>query len=204
MKKTICSFFIILFFTTTLYGTEIKKNVVIAEKNVDVNLMISPDDIQTKIKQVAVNLNEEYKDKPLVILSILKGSICLCADLIRELKCDYTLEFIRCISYNGDKRENLTISGVEAIYIKDKNILVIDDIFDSGVTLSTVVEKLKLKTPKSIQTLVLLNKVSKNIVDYKPTYSLFEIEDEFVIGYGLDYDQKYRGLKGVFAVPATR
>ena len=146
MKKVIYNIFIILFFTATLYGAETKKNVVIAKKSVDVNLMISPEDIQTKIKQVAKNLNEEYKDKPLVILSILKGSICLCADLIRELSCEYTLEFIRCISYNGDKRENLTISGIEAIDIKDKNILVIDDIFDSGATLTTVVEKLKLKT----------------------------------------------------------
>ncbi|NDD58703.1 MAG: hypoxanthine phosphoribosyltransferase [Chlamydiae bacterium] len=159
-------------------------------------LMITEEDILKKISSLAEDLNEKYHDKQLVIVMILKGSICFVADLIRRLKIPFVLEAIRCESYGlkGVERGALTISGLDLIDFKDKYVLVVDDIFDSGYTLHSVLEQIQLQKPKSLISAVLLAKNVDRHVLAKPDYVLFNIKNEFVIGYGLDFKELYRGL----------
>lgn len=167
----------------------------------NLELLISSEQIAQRIHEIAQQIDEEYAGEELTLISILKGSICVTADLMREMRTPCTLETVRASSYkNGTVRGQLKISGVEALELEGKNVLVIDDIFDSGYTMTGVVEQLKLRGPKTVKTLVLLLKNIPREIDYRPDYVLFTIEDRFVIGYGLDYNEYYRGLPGIYAV----
>ncbi len=165
-------------------------------------LLISEQSIISKISEIADKLNTEYRDKELTIVMIMKGAICLVADLIRHIQIPCSIEFIQASSYGarGAKRGELTIFGLENIQLAKKHVLVVDDIFDSGATLSEVMNRLKVQDPKSLKSLVLLSKKVPRKTEYNPDYVLFEIEDRFVVGYGLDYKEHYRGLPGVYAL----
>ncbi len=133
----------------------------------------------------------------------MKGAVCFGADLIREINNPKTtLNYIRCSSYGqrGTQRGELTISNLDELDIASKQVILIDDIFDSGTTLSSVASILKTKNPASLKTLVVLEKKGKNLTDTRPDISLFEIEDKFVVGYGLDWIERYRGLKGIHSI----
>jgi hypoxanthine phosphoribosyltransferase len=163
--------------------------------------LITESAIEGKIKEIANVLNEDYKGKNLVIIANLKGAVCLAADLIRELEVPFSLEFIRCSSYGmrGEARGELTISGLDKLDLEGKEVLIVDDIFDSGNTMTSVVKKVQEKNPAKVKSLVLLEKnTSRRIVNYQPDYVLFKIDDYFVVGYGLDYKEYFRGLKGVY------
>jgi len=163
--------------------------------------LITESEIAEKIAEAAQVLNREYEGKEVIVIANLKGAVCLAADLIRELQCPFSLEFIRCSSYGmrGDSRGDLTISGLDNMNIEGKEVLVIDDIFDSGYTMAAVVQQIKEKNPSSVKSLVLLEKKThRRCVSYEPDYVLFKIDDYFVVGYGLDYKEYFRGLKGVY------
>ena len=164
--------------------------------------LISEDSIVAKIAAVARELDAHFQGKEITIVMIMKGAICLVADLIRHLSTAFSLEFIQASSYgkNGTSRGELLIFGLENIDLVDKHVLVIDDIFDSGVTLSEVMKRIELQKPASLRSLVLLAKKVPRKTDYRPDYVLFEIEDRFVVGYGLDYKERYRGLPGIYAL----
>ncbi|QZA59038.1 Hypoxanthine phosphoribosyltransferase [Candidatus Rhabdochlamydia porcellionis] len=121
---------------------------------------------------------------------IMKGAVCLFADLIRDISLPCVAESIQVSSYHGKTRGNLQVKGIESLDLFSKSVLLVDDIFDSGNTIAK-------KKPKSLKSLVLL---SKNISDleYRPDYLLFSIENQFVVDYGLDYKEYYRGLKGIY------
>lgn len=155
-----------------------------------------------KIAEIALKLESEYRGKELTIVMIMKGAICLVADLIRHLQIPCSIEFIQTSSYGqrGTKRGELAIFGLENIQLAKKHVLVLDDIFDSGATLTEVMKRLKAQEPKSIKSLVLLSKKVPRKTEYNPDYVLFEIEDRFVVGYGLDYKEHYRGLPGVYVL----
>lgn len=165
----------------------------------ELDLLISMDEIQDRIAKIAVQLETDYKDQEIVIVMIMKGAICLVADLIRAISLPCVIESIQASSYgtHGKIRGNLQIKGIESLDLFSKNVLLVDDIFDSGNTLFQVHQALAEKKPKSLKSLVLL---SKNISDleYQPDYLLFSIENRFVVGYGLDYKEYYRGLRGIY------
>ncbi|VHO03608.1 phosphoribosyltransferase family protein [Candidatus Rhabdochlamydia sp. T3358] len=170
----------------------------------ELDLLISMDEIQDKIAKIALQLEADYKDQEIVIVMIMKGAICLVADLIRAISLPCVVESIQASSYGarGKIRGNLQIKGIEALDLFSKNVLLVDDIFDSGNTLFQVHQALAEKKPKSLKSLVLL---SKNVSDleYQPDYLLFSIENRFVVGYGLDYKEYYRGLKGIYLFKET-
>ena len=174
----------------------------IERNNMDnIELLISQEEIKNKIADVARVIDGHYQSEKLVIVMVMKGALCIAADLIRELKTPCTIEYIRASSYGqngGMKRGELTIQGLEALDLSSKNVLLVDDIFDSGETVSQIVAKIKEKNPKSLKSLVLLKKQVERDVAYTPDYVLFNIENLFVIGYGLDYNEYYRGLPGVY------
>lgn len=165
----------------------------------ELDLLISHEEIQERISQIAVELELDYDRKEIVIVVIMKGAICLAADLIRAISFPCTIEYMQASSYGmqGEVRGNIQIQGMETLDLASKNVLLIDDIFDSGNTLFQVRQALAEQKPKSIKSLVLL---SKNIscLNYQPDYILFSIENRFVVGYGLDYKEYYRGLQGIY------
>ena len=169
-----------------------------AMKKENLNLIISQDEIIEKLKIVAKNLDKEYANKDLTMVIVLKGAICFASDLMRELNIPYTIEFIRCSSYSHDnKRGSLTVTGLDTINLKNKDVLIVDDIFDSGATMKKVKEEILKKEPKSLKSIVAFVKKVDHLTDL-PDYSLFEVDDKFVIGYGLDYSGYHRGLKGIY------
>jgi hypoxanthine phosphoribosyltransferase len=162
--------------------------------------LIDKKQIASKIAIVAREIDREYQDKDLVILMVLKGAVCLVADLIRAITVPCGIEVVQCMSYGegGIKRGDLKILGLEPLELEGRDVLIVDDIFDSGHTLSSLIHALQGKKTRSIKSLVLLKKNVSRTTTLCPDYVLFEIENHFVVGYGLDFKEHYRGLPGVF------
>ncbi len=166
----------------------------------DFKLLISKDQIQTRVQEIARQIEQDYQGKEITLVMVMKGAVCLTADLIREITIPCTLEFIKASSYgqNGKVAGALVFKGLEDLSLKDKHVIIVDDIFDTGNTMVRIKEKLLLQEPASLKTLVLLMKNRPRDISYQPDYVLFPVEDEFVIGYGMDYKEQYRGLPGVY------
>ena len=161
--------------------------------------LISKEQIANKISEVAKQIDSDYTGRDLVIVMVLKGAICVGSDLVRAINVPCTIESLQCSSYGalGAKRGELCVFGLDRIDLKDRDVLLVDDIFDSGYTLSTLAKEISKKEPRSLKSLVLLKKNVPH-VDFSPDYVLFDIENNFVVGYGLDYKEYYRGLDGVY------
>jgi len=164
-------------------------------------LLISSEEIAAKINEAAEQINTDYQGKNLTVLMVMKGAICVTSDLIRKITIPFQLEYLKASSYgnNGMVGGELTILGLDRLQIEGRDILIVDDIYETGNTILGVIEKLKVKNPKSIKTFMLLVKDVPRKTIYRPDYVLFDIPNRFVIGYGLDYKEYYRGLPGIFA-----
>ncbi|MBS0624965.1 MAG: hypoxanthine phosphoribosyltransferase [Verrucomicrobia bacterium] len=162
--------------------------------------LIEEQRIASKIKEVAAQIKADYRGKDLVVVMVMKGALCLVADLIRELDVPLDVEYVQCSSYGqrGAHRGELEVIGLDRLNIHNRDVLIVDDIFDSGHTLATLKIALQQKNPRSVKSLVLLVKNVPHVTDYRPDYVLFSIENLFVVGYGLDYKERYRGLSGVY------
>lgn len=163
-------------------------------------LLISQEEILRKVEKIGQQLNSDYAGKEVMVVMVMKGALCLTADLIRQFSFPCSLEFIQASSYGnkGTERGALTLTGFEKLDFFSKEVLLVDDIFDSGNTLTVIVAAIAAKKPKSLKTLVLLSKNIKRATSFVPDYVLFGIENRFVVGYGLDYKERYRGLPGVY------
>ncbi len=131
---------------------------------------------------------------------VMKGAFILIADLMRHLHLPVRLDTIHCPNYGHGTKGELTVEGIDDLEIQGKHILVIDDIFDTGKTLAEVVSQIKKKNPASLKSLVLPSKDVPHNTDYRPDIALFDIEDQFVVGSGLDYKEYYRGLPDIYAI----
>lgn len=167
----------------------------------NLELLISPEQLDAKLTEVATAINEDYKDKNLTVVMVMKGSLCVTADLIRKITIPCKIEYLKASSYgyNGMTSGQLTIAGLETLEIEGRDLLIVDDILETGKTMVGIINKLKEKNPSSIQTLLLLVKDIPRLTNFSPDYALFHIEDRFVVGYGLDYKELYRGLPGIYA-----
>ena len=165
---------------------------------VAMRVMISSEEIQAKVKQLGDKINAHYaqSDKELVLIGLLRGSVIFMADLCHAIEKPHELDFMTVSSYGGG-----TVSTRDVKILKDldgeingKDVLVVEDIIDSGNTSSKVVEMLKTRNPNSIELCTLVSKPSRREIDLEVKFLGFEVEDRFIVGYGLDYDQKYRHL----------
>ena len=162
--------------------------------------LISEKEIARGISELSSCLNEEYFSSSLVLIAVLKGAVPFLCDLMRQLDCDVEIGFLQASSYGerGTQRGDLTLTTPSPLNLKGKDVLILDDIFDSGSTLSAIVSELKKYHPNTLKTAVLLSKKVPRKTDLIPDYTLFEIDDHFVIGYGLDYKEKYRNLPAIY------
>jgi len=157
---------------------------------------LSKEDIEKRIKSLAEEINKDFKGKEIVIIIILRGAFIFAADLVRHLNVPVQIDFLEVSSYGN----SLSTSGIikvkrdVAINIQGKDVLVIEDIVDTGLTIKTIKELLEIKEPNCVKFATLLNKMERRTVEVDVDYIGFDIPDYFVIGYGLDYAQKYREL----------
>lgn len=163
-------------------------------KNVE-KVLISEEQIKAKVAELGKKISEDYKDKQLLMVGILKGSLVFMADLMRAVDINCKIDFMSISSYSGTE----STGQVRIILdlnrpIKDYDLLIVEDILDSGVTLSYIKQLLTPRCPKSIKICTLLDKPERRKADIKADYFGFTVPDEFVIGYGLDYDEDYRNL----------
>ena len=169
---------------------------------IDCSILIESKEIQDKVKEYGKVISEEYKNEPITLVMIMKGSVCFAVDLLYNLPIDTSVECIDCSSYGmGTTSGELKINGLDELDIEGRNVLLIDDICDSGKTLKNVSKKLKEKNPKSLKTIVLLKRDNGKESIFTPDYALFNLADDaFVVGYGLDYGGKFRGLRDIYSV----
>ena len=163
---------------------------------------ISQTRISERVKELGHKISEDYSGEDLVVICILKGAFIFCADLVREISVPTVVDFMKISTY-GDAQESSGEFKIEldlSNEIKGKNVLIIEDIVDTGFTLKSLMKYLQNKEAKSIKLASLLHKPSRSVHDVKIDYLGFTIEDKFVIGHGLDFAGKYRELPyiGVF------
>lgn len=150
--------------------------------------------ISSRIKRIAKQINADYKNKELVLVCILKGSLIFFSDLLKQITLPVSFECIKASSYKGCKSEGVVIfCNQELSFINGKHLLIVDDIIDTGLTLDSLIKNIgSVYSPLSIKTCVLFSKKIKR--DIEADYKAFDIENEFVVGYGLDYNERYRNL----------
>lgn len=165
---------------------------------VPMHVMISAEQIQAKVQELGQQIDAHYthSDKDLVLIGLLRGSVIFMADLCRSIQKPHELDFMTVSSYGSG-----TVSSRDVKILKDldgeirgKDVLVVEDIIDSGNTLSKVLEILQTRQPNSIELCTLISKPSRREIHLPVRFLGFEVEDKFIVGYGLDYDQKYRHL----------
>ncbi len=159
-------------------------------------VLITEEEISGRISYLAEKISKDYEGKELICVGILKGSVVFLADIIRKISVPLSIDFMTVSSYGNSTKTcgELKIKKDLDADIKGKNVLIIEDIIDSGVTLSKLVELLKGRGPQSVEICALLNKPERRIANVDAKYIGFDIPNEFIIGYGLDYAEKYREL----------
>ncbi|MCA9230893.1 MAG: hypoxanthine phosphoribosyltransferase [Planctomycetales bacterium] len=158
--------------------------------------LLDKDALHSGVASMAQQIESAYKGQQLTIVGVLTGSVVLMADLIRLIQLPMRVGVIQASSYRGatTERGDLVINSELMIDISARDVLLVDDIFDTGHTLTRVIEKMQEFGPSSIRSAVLLQKQGRVEVDYSPDFTAFNIPDEFVVGYGLDYEDMYRNL----------
>ena len=168
------------------------------------DILISEEEISLRIQDLGNAITKDYAGEELVVICVLKGAFMFCSDLLKKIERPVILEFIQLSSYengtvsSGNVKMEMDLSGT----IDNKHVLIVEDIVDTGLTLKTLVSSLKLRNPKSIKLASLLHKPSRTVNPVKIDYLGFEVEDKFVIGYGLDYAGRYRELPYIGVINA--
>lgn len=159
-------------------------------------ILLDEEQISKKIKEIGNNISRDYKGKDLILIGVLKGSIMYMANLAKEIDIPCTMDFMSVSSYGN----STTSSGIVKILkdldasIEGKDVLIVEDIIDSGITLKYLQKYLRAKNPNSVEITTLLNKPERRKADIDVKYTGFEVPDYFLVGYGLDYAEKYRNL----------
>ena len=159
-----------------------------------VEVLFTEDQIRTRVQDLAHQITEDYKDRRLVLVSILRGSVFFATDLARQIELPLSMDFLSISSYGEGSEGVVRITKDLEENIAGKDVLVIEDIIDTGFTLKYLLRTLGGRNPKSLEVCTLLDRRARRIIDLELKYVGFEIPDKFVIGYGLDYRQRYRNL----------
>ena len=165
-------------------------------------VLCSEEQIASRLKELGEQISKDYEGKNLLVVSLLKGSFIFCADLVRTITVPVKIEFMTTSSYGHGEESSGLVKVVADVNsdLEGYDVLIVDDITDTALTMSHVVSHLKAKNPNSVKSCVLLDKPSRRKVELVPDYCGFEIEDKFVVGYGLNFGDYYRNIPYVFNV----
>ncbi len=160
------------------------------------NVLVSEKEIESIVNTLAKQIEKDYNGREFIMLGLLKGSIVFMAELMKNINLDFVIDFMVASSYGGETETSgiVKIKKDISVSASGKDILIVEDIIDSGVTLDFIVKHLKSKNAKSVKICTLFDKPRRRLTNIKPDYSGITIPDEFIVGYGLDYNEKYRNL----------
>jgi hypoxanthine phosphoribosyltransferase len=161
-----------------------------------VEVMLTEDEVDARIREVAEQISKDYEGKSIHMICVLKGGSFFMTELSKRITVPVSLDFMSVSSYGGSTKSSGVVKITKDLDepLDGKNVLVVEDIVDSGRTLSYLLELLRDRGPAEVKLCTLLDKPERRVIDVHVDYTCFEIPDEFVVGYGLDYDQRYRNL----------
>ena len=162
----------------------------------NIRVLLSEEEVDKRIQEIGDQISRDYAGREVHLVCVLKGGSIFMCELAKRISVPVSVDFMSVSSYGSEPKSSGVVKIVKDLDepLKDKEVLVIEDIVDSGRTLSYLLEMLQDRGPKSLRLCTLLDKPSRRVVEVNVDYTGFEIPDEFVVGYGLDYDQKYRNL----------
>lgn len=161
-----------------------------------IEVLLTEEEVDKRIQEIGDQISRDYAGKQVHLVCVLKGGSFFMCELAKRITVPVSIDFMSVSSYGGDTKSSGVVRIVKDLdeSLKDKHVIVIEDIVDSGRTLSYLLDMLRSREPLDVRLCTLLDKPDRRVVDVKVDYTGFEIPDEFVVGYGLDYDQKYRNL----------
>ena len=167
----------------------------IMDQDID-HILVSEEQLKIRVAELGAQISKDYAGKEVHLICVLKGGVFFTCELAKRITVPVTLDFMSVSSYGDDTKSSGVVKIVKDLdeSLKDKEVIVVEDIVDSGRTLSYLLEMLKDRGPASLRLCTLLDKPERRVIDVHVDYTGFNIPDEFVVGYGLDYDQRYRNL----------
>lgn len=171
----------------------------------NIRVMISEEDVDKRIQEIGEQISKDFAGEEVHLICVLRGGSFFMCELAKRISVPVTLDFMQVSSYGSETKSSGVVKIVKDLddAINGKNVIVIEDVVDSGRTLSYLLEMLKKRQPKCLKLCTLLDKPERRVVEVDVDYTGFEIPDEFVVGYGLDYAQKYRNLPYIGVVEIT-
>ena len=161
-----------------------------------ISVLISEEDVDKKVREVAAQISKDYEGKEVHLICVLKGSVFFACELAKRITVPVTLDFMSVSSYGDDTKSSGVVKIIKDLDepLENKDVLIVEDIIDSGRTLSYLMDMMRDRGPRSLALCTLLDKPDRRVVEVHVDYTGFQIPDEFVVGYGMDYAQKYRNL----------
>ncbi len=165
-------------------------------------MLISAEEIRQRVTTLGEEITRDYKGKDLILVSVLRGGVVFLADLIREIKLPLAIDFMDISSYGISEGSSGVVRITKDLEdnIEGKDVLIVEDIIDTGLTLRYLLRNLRAREPGSLEVCTLLDKSVRRIADIKIKYKGFDILDKYVVGYGLDFQQKYRNLPDIYVI----
>lgn len=159
-------------------------------------ILISEEELENKVKALGAKIAADYKNKDLLLVCVLKGAVIFVSDLMRTIDLPLDIDFMAISSYGSNTKSSGVVRILKDLNasIEGRHVLIVEDIIDSGLTLSYLVDNLKSRGPASVEICTILDKPDRRVADLEIKYTGFQVPDEFVVGYGLDYAEKYRNL----------
>lgn len=169
-----------------------------------IKVLLSEEEVDKRIKDIGEQISKDYAGEEVHVICVLKGGVFFMCELAKRITLPLSMDFMSVSSYGNEKQSSGVVKIVKDLDepLDGKNVIIVEDIIDSGRTLSYLIEILKKRNPKSLKLCTLLDKPERRVTDVKVDYVGFNIPDEFVVGYGLDYMQKYRNLPFIGVVEA--
>jgi len=176
------------------------KNRELAQSKILGKILFPSMEINKKISELGERITFDYKNKNLLLISVLRGGVIFLADLARNIDLPLSLDFMSISSYgiNNDSTGVVRITKDLEESIEDKDVLIVEDIIDTGLTVSYLIKNLKSRSPRSLAVCTLINRDLRRIADIEVKYSGFKIGEKYIVGYGLDYKQKFRNLESIY------
>lgn len=175
---------------------------IVTHKGETLQKLFGEHEIGTAVQRLAADIVRDFDGEEVVLISVLKGSFMFTSDLIRAMRGPVVVDFLRAASYGTDRKTSGTVTITKDLEtnLEDKNVIIVEDIIDSGLTLTFIRDMLLARKPRSLKICALIDKKARRQVEIEADYVGFSIEDGFIVGYGIDYAERYRNLPAIFVV----